>query len=157
MDVLIGLLAVVVGPAPPLNQTVADSESFLKASLRLLSSLAFRWLFIGSVSLGFAAAPCYVFAVPFLIRTRGFSSSEAGLAFGLLQCQSGPLIAIGCQARNTLAGSWSFSRSLPHVDVRVGSFNVWTGYCICRQPIDRSHRNHRPGGDIAGLLPDLQG
>jgi predicted MFS family arabinose efflux permease len=86
MGVLIGLLAlVVVGPTPPLRRTVANSEPFLKASLRLLSSPAFRWLFIGSVALGFAAAPFYAFAVPFLIRTHGFSASEAGLAFGLLQ------------------------------------------------------------------------
>src|SRR5690606_32562976 len=41
--------------------------------------------FIGSVTLGFAAAPFYAFAVPFLIRTHGYSASEAGLAFGLLQ------------------------------------------------------------------------
>ncbi|WJR69478.1 MFS transporter [Neorhizobium sp. CSC1952] len=86
MGVLIGLLAfVVVGPTPPLKRTAANSEQFLKASLRLLSSPAFRWLFIGSVALGFAAAPFYAFAVPFLIRTHDFSASEAGLAFGLLQ------------------------------------------------------------------------
>ncbi|MBB3236911.1 MFS transporter [Phyllobacterium endophyticum] len=86
MGVLIGLLAlVVVGPTPPLKRTLANSEPFLKASLRLLSSPAFRWLFIGSIALGFAAAPFYAFAVPFLIRTHGFSTSEAGLAFGLLQ------------------------------------------------------------------------
>ncbi|MCD2184992.1 MFS transporter [Rhizobium sp. GN54] len=86
MGVLIGLLAlVVIGPTPPLKRLAANSEPFLKASLRLLSSPPFRWLFIGSVALGFAAAPFYAFAVPFLIRTHGFSASEAGLAFGLLQ------------------------------------------------------------------------
>jgi predicted MFS family arabinose efflux permease len=86
MGFLIGLLAlVVVGPTPPLQRTLANSEPFLKASLKLLSSPPFRWLFIGSVALGFAAAPFYAFAVPFLIRTHGFSASEAGLAFGLLQ------------------------------------------------------------------------
>jgi predicted MFS family arabinose efflux permease len=84
--VLIGLLAlVVIGPTPPLKRSIANSEPFLKASLRLLSSAPFRWLFIGSVTLGFAAAPFYAFAVPFLIRTHGYSASEAGLAFGLLQ------------------------------------------------------------------------
>jgi predicted MFS family arabinose efflux permease len=86
MGGLIGLLAfVVVGPTPALKRTAANSEPFLKASLRLLSSSAFRWLFIGSIALGFAAAPFYAFAVPFLIRTHDFSASEAGLAFGLLQ------------------------------------------------------------------------
>lgn len=85
MGVLIGLLALVVGPTPPLQRSPANSEPFLKASLRLLSSPPFRWLFIGSVALGFAAAPFYAFAVPFLIRTHGYSASEAGLAFGLLQ------------------------------------------------------------------------
>ncbi|KGD98516.1 MFS transporter [Rhizobium sp. YS-1r] len=84
--VLIGLLPlVVIGPTPPLKRTAANSEPFLRSSLKLLSSPAFRWLFIGSVALGFAAAPFYAFAVPFLIRTHGFSASEAGLAFGLLQ------------------------------------------------------------------------
>jgi predicted MFS family arabinose efflux permease len=84
--VLIGLLALAaVGPNPPLKRTAASGEPFFKASLRLLSSPAFRWLFIGSVALGFASAPFYAFAVPFLIRTHGFSTSEAGLAFGLLQ------------------------------------------------------------------------
>ncbi|MEJ1117295.1 MFS transporter [Phyllobacterium sp. CCNWLW109] len=86
MGVLIGLITLlVIGPTPPLQRTRANNEPFLNASLRLLSSPAFRWLFIGSVALGFAAAPFYAFAVPFLIRTHGLSASEAGLAFGLLQ------------------------------------------------------------------------
>ena len=86
MGVLVGLFAfVVVGPTPPLKRTGENSAPFLEASLRLLSSPAFRWLFIGSVALGFAAAPFYAFAVPFLIRTHALSASEAGLAFGLLQ------------------------------------------------------------------------
>ncbi|WP_313324732.1 MFS transporter [Sphingobium yanoikuyae] len=90
MGVLVGLLAVaVIGPTPPLKRTLANSEPFLAASLRLLSSPAFRWLFIGSVALGFAAAPFYAFAVPFLIRTHALSASEAGLAFGLLQGATG--------------------------------------------------------------------
>lgn len=86
MGVLIALLALfVVSPTPPLKRSAANSEPFLRASLQLLSSPSFRWLFIGSVALGFAAAPFYAFAVPFLIRTHDFSASEAGLAFGLLQ------------------------------------------------------------------------
>lgn len=86
IGVLIGLLAfVVVGPTPPRKSSAASSEPFLRSSLQLLSSPSFRWLFIGSVALGFAAAPFYAFAVPFLIRTHDYSASEAGLAFGLLQ------------------------------------------------------------------------
>lgn len=86
MGVLVRLFAfVVVGPTPPLRRTGENSAPFVEASLRLLSSPAFRWLFIGSVMLGFAAAPFYAFAVPFLIRTHALSASEAGLAFGLLQ------------------------------------------------------------------------
>lgn len=105
MGVLIGLVAlVVVGPTPPLKRTVANSEPFLKASLRLLSSPPFRWLFIGSVALGFAAAPFYAFAVPFLIRSHGYSASEAGLAFGLLQGAMGIC--------GTLLGGRLFDRAL---------------------------------------------
>ncbi|NNU36015.1 MFS transporter [Rhizobium sophorae] len=86
MGVLIGLLALlVVGPTSPLKRSAATSEPFLRSSLQLLSSPSFRWLFMGSIALGFAAAPFYAFAVPFLIRTHDFSASEAGLAFGLLQ------------------------------------------------------------------------
>lgn len=105
MGILIGLLVlVVVGSTPPLKRLAVNTEPFLKASLRLLSSPAFRWLFIGSVTLGFAAAPFYAFAVPFLIRTHGYSASEAGLAFGLLQGAMG----IG----GTLIGGRLFDRAV---------------------------------------------
>ncbi|MFE0753236.1 MFS transporter [Inquilinus sp. NPDC058860] len=87
---LIALLTLVVaGPTPPLESAAADSEPFLRSSLRLLSSQTFRWLFIGAVAASFAAAPFYAFAAPFLIRIHGYSASEAGLAFGLLQGMMG--------------------------------------------------------------------
>lgn len=83
---LVGLLAFLVpGPTPTLECTAANNEPFLRSSRRLLASPAFRWLFIAAIFLGFAAAPFYAFAAPFLIRTHGFSASEVGLAFGLLQ------------------------------------------------------------------------
>lgn len=83
---LVGLLAFLVpGPTPTLERTAANNELFLRSSRRLLASPAFRWLFIAAIFLGFAAAPFYAFAAPFLIRTHGFSASEVGLAFGLLQ------------------------------------------------------------------------
>lgn len=86
LGVMIGLLAfVVVGPTPPRRTASVRSEPFLRASLGLLSSPGFRWLFIGAMISGFAAAPFYAFAAPFLMRTHGYSASEAGLAFGLLQ------------------------------------------------------------------------
>lgn len=82
----IALLAlVVVGRTPPLKRRAANDEPFIQSSRRLLSSPAFRWLFIGSIFLGFAATPFYVFSAPFLIRTHGYTASEVGLAFGLLQ------------------------------------------------------------------------
>jgi MFS family permease len=59
-----------------------------------LAKPAFLWLLIGSVILGFAAAPFYAFATPFLIRIHGFTASEAGLAFGLPQGLMGVLGAI---------------------------------------------------------------
>jgi predicted MFS family arabinose efflux permease len=105
LGLLIALLALIaIGPTPLLRRTAANSEPFLRASLQLLSSPAFRWLFIGSIALGFAAAPFYAFAVPFLIRTHGFSASEAGLAFGLLQ---GLMGIVG-----TLVGGRLFDRAV---------------------------------------------
>ncbi|MER8828583.1 MFS transporter [Mesorhizobium sp. M0938] len=112
LGMLIALLALVfIGPTPPLKRTAANSAPFLRSSLQLPSSPAFRWLFIGSIALGFAAAPFYAFAVPFLIRTHGYSASEAGLAFGLLQ---GLMGIIG-----TLIGGRMFDRA-----VRSGSGRV---------------------------------
>lgn len=84
-----GLIAfltfIVVGPTPAPKQTAAKGEPFWESSRRLLASPAFRWLFVGSILVTFAAAPFYVFSAPFLIRTHGFSASEVGLAFGLPQ------------------------------------------------------------------------
>ncbi|ADG10892.1 MFS transporter [Caulobacter segnis] len=83
---LIALLTLLAaGPTPTLRRAAADGEPFLRSSRRLLASPAFRWLFIGAIFLGFAAAPFYAFSAPFLIRTHGFSTSQVGLAFGLLQ------------------------------------------------------------------------
>lgn len=110
-----GLLAVLLffaaGRLPPRPQSATASEPFFRSSLKLLASPAFRWLFIGSVIIGFAAAPFYAFAAPFLIRTYGFSASEVGLAFGLLQ---GSMGIIG-----TLAGGSGFDRA-----VRAGGANL---------------------------------
>lgn len=108
----IGVLALlVIGPTAPLSQTTARSESFLRASMKLLSSPAFRWLFIGAVAASFAGAPFYAFAVPFLIRVHGFSASEAGLAFGLLQ---GLMGIVG-----TLVGGRMFDRAVQSGSGRV--------------------------------------
>jgi predicted MFS family arabinose efflux permease len=85
LGVAIALLTfIVAGPTPPLRRAT-DSEPFVQSSRRLLASPAFRWLFVGSICVGFAASPFYAFAAPFLIRTHGFSASEVGLTFGLLQ------------------------------------------------------------------------
>lgn len=108
---VIGLLALlVIGPTSPLKQTTA-SRPFLRSSAKLLASPAFRWLFIGAVAGSFAAAPFYAFAVPFLIRSHGFSASEAGLAFGLLQ---GLMGIVG-----TLLGGRMFDRAVQSGTGRV--------------------------------------
>ncbi|WP_342588642.1 MFS transporter [Neorhizobium huautlense] len=105
LGMFIALLALaVIRSTPPLKRSATDSKPFLKASLQLLSSPSFRWLFISSVALGFAAAPFYAFAVPFLIRTHDYSASEAGLAFGLLQGLMGIC--------GTLAGGRLFDRAV---------------------------------------------
>lgn len=79
------LVLLVIGPTPPRPRSAATAESFLRSSGRLLATPAFRWLFIGAIAVGFASAPFYAFAGPFLIRIHGFTAGEAGLAFGLLQ------------------------------------------------------------------------
>ncbi len=109
---LIALLTFLVpGPTPPLERTVANSEPFLRSSRRLLTTPAFRWLFIAAIFLGFAAAPFYAFSAPFLIRTHGFSASEVGLAFGLLQ---GLMGVVG----TLLGGRW-FDRAVSSGTGRV--------------------------------------
>lgn len=109
---VIGLLALfLIGPTLPIKPATSGSEAFLRSSARLLSSPAFRWLFIGAVAASFAAAPFYAFAVPFLIRTHGFSASEAGLAFGLLQ---GLMGIVG-----TLLGGRMFDRAVQSGTGRV--------------------------------------
>jgi predicted MFS family arabinose efflux permease len=93
---LIALLVLVVaGPTPPLKSTSVAREPFLGASLRLLSSPGFRWLFIGAIAAGFAGAPFYAFGAPFLMRTHELTASQAGLAFGLLQGLMGILGTLG--------------------------------------------------------------
>jgi predicted MFS family arabinose efflux permease len=100
IGVLIALLSfIVAGPTPPLKRTAANSEPFVQSSRRLLASPAFRWLFIGAIFVGFAAAPFYAFAAPFLMRTHGFTASEVGLTFGLLQGLMGIIGAL-------LGGRW---------------------------------------------------
>lgn len=103
-----GLIAVlaflVAGPTPTLQRTACDGEPFLRSSRRLLGSPAFRWLFIGSIFVGFAATPFYAFSTPFLIRTHGFSTSQVGLVFGLLQGLMGVF--------GTLLGGRWFDRSV---------------------------------------------
>lgn len=108
----IALLALaVIGRTPPHSRMPASSEPFLRSSLRLLASPAFRWLFIGAVVVGFAGPPFYAFATPFLIRTYGLTASEVGLTFGLLQGLMGILGTV-------VGGPW-FDRA-----VRSGSGRI---------------------------------
>ncbi|WP_025037846.1 MFS transporter [Bradyrhizobium sp. DOA9] len=101
----IGLLVLaIISPTPPTSSRATGSEPFFQASLRLLSSKDFRWLFIGAVIGSFAGAPFYAFAASFLIRAHGYSASEAGLAFGLLQGLMGIL--------GTLIGGRWFDRAV---------------------------------------------
>jgi predicted MFS family arabinose efflux permease len=105
------LVLLLVRATPAVQKTESQAEPFLKESLRLLLSPVFRWLFVGAVVVGFASAPFYAFATPFLIRVHGFSASEAGLSFGLLQ---GLMGIVG-----TLAGGRGFDRA-----VRQGTSNL---------------------------------
>lgn len=96
IGVLIGFLTVfVAGPTPRLHVTATGNEPFLRTSLNLLSAPAFRWLFLGTIFLGFAGAPFYAFSVPFLIRTHDFTATEVGVFFGLLQGLMGIVGTLG--------------------------------------------------------------
>jgi predicted MFS family arabinose efflux permease len=75
----------VIRPTPPRPRTEADRAPFAREALRLMSAPGFRWLFVAALTIGFASAPFYAFSAPFLIRTHGFTASEVGLSFGLLQ------------------------------------------------------------------------
>ncbi|WP_068874353.1 MULTISPECIES: MFS transporter [unclassified Phenylobacterium] len=106
ISAVVGLAVLAVtGPTPsPPRADGTANEPFLQTSRRLLAQPAFRWLVIGGVALGFATAPFYAFSAPFLIRTHGFTASEVGLAFGLLQ---GGMGVIG-----TLGGGRLFDRAV---------------------------------------------
>jgi predicted MFS family arabinose efflux permease len=102
--VLALLLFFAAGSTSPRREGAASAEPFFRSSLKLLSSPTFRWLFIGSVIIGFAATPFYAFAAPFLIRTHGYTASEVGLTFGILQ---GLMGIVG-----TLIGGRGFDRAV---------------------------------------------
>lgn len=83
--VLAGLVWLVTGPTPPLAVPSPRAEPARATSSRLMAVPAFRWLMLGALALGFASAAFYAFAAPFLIRTHGYSATQVGLSFGLLQ------------------------------------------------------------------------
>ncbi len=108
---LAALTFVAIRATPPMRVASVAAEGFFQSSFRLLNTDAFRWLFIGAVAAGFAAAPFYAFGAPFLMRTYGYSASEVGLAFGLLQGLTG--------IAGTMIGGRMFDRA-----VRSGSGRV---------------------------------
>ncbi len=59
-----------------------------------------------------------------------------------------PLIAGGCQSefRSHRRGHGPFRGRMPHDHVRVGRLNVCNEVRSRRQPIQRGHHKHRPGG-----------
>lgn len=93
-----------IGPVPAVGGVPASEEPFIRASRKLLSAPAFRWMALAAIGIGFASAPFYAFSAPFLIRTHGFSTSQVGLAFGLLQ---GGMGIVG-----TLLGGRIFDRAV---------------------------------------------
>ncbi|SFB63948.1 Predicted arabinose efflux permease, MFS family [Rhizobium sp. NFR07] len=96
VGILIGLLTILIaGPTPALQSKAGRSEPFLRTSLEMLSSPAFRWMFTGAIFLGFAGAPFYAFSIPFLIRTHGLTATEVGVSFGMLQGLMGIIGTLG--------------------------------------------------------------
>jgi predicted MFS family arabinose efflux permease len=104
LGVIVAVLTfLAAGPTLP-NVPADHAGSFLDSSQKLLAIPAFRWLFVGAMSIGFAAAPFYAFGATFLIRAHNFAVSEAGLAFGLVQGIMGVL--------GTVIGGRSFDRAV---------------------------------------------
>lgn len=115
---LVFVFALLVIPrTPPRRQTEDDRTPFVREALRLMSAPGFRWLFVAAVMIGFASAPFYVFSSPFLIRTHGFTASEVGLSFGLLQ---GALGVVGA-----LLGGRGFDRAVRSGQGRVIGLPGW--------------------------------
>jgi predicted MFS family arabinose efflux permease len=112
---LMALLA--IRPTPPRPRTEADRTPFVREALRLMAAPGFRWLFVAAVTIGFASAPFYVFSSPFLIRTHGFTASEVGLTFGLLQ---GGLGVVGA-----LLGGRGFDRAVRSGRGRIIGLPGW--------------------------------
>lgn len=102
--------ALATGPTPPVRRA-PGAASFRRESIGLIADPACRALLVLAVCIGFAAAPFYAFAAPFLMRAHGFGTAQAGLVFGLAQ---GGLGAIG-----TVLGGRSFDRA-----VRDGSASL---------------------------------
>lgn len=101
---LIGIgAALATGSTPPLPRR-ADAPSFRRESAGLIADPAFRALLVLAVCFGFAAAPFYAFAAPFLMRAHGLATAQAGLIFGAAQ---GLLGAVG-----TVMGGRSFDRAV---------------------------------------------
>ncbi|MBA4026824.1 MAG: hypothetical protein C0473_01140 [Cyanobacteria bacterium DS3.002] len=78
------------------------APTYFKEGITLVVSLGFRWLFFSAILVGLTSAPFYAFAISFLIRVHGFTTTEAGAAFGLLQGLMGIL--------RILLGGWGFDR-----------------------------------------------
>lgn len=115
---LVFVFALLVIPrTPPRRQTEDDRTPFVREALRLMSAPGFRWLFVAAVMIGFASAPFYVFSSPFLIRTHGFTASEVGLSFGLLQ---GALGVVGA-----LLGGRGFDRAVRSGQGRIIGLPGW--------------------------------
>jgi predicted MFS family arabinose efflux permease len=107
----------VIRPTPPRPRTKVDRIPFAREALRLMAAPGFPWLFAAALMIGFASAPFYAFSAPFLIRTHGFTASEAGLSFGLLQ---GGLGIVGA-----LLGGRGFDRAVRSGRGRIIGLPGW--------------------------------
>lgn len=95
------------------QHNLSKKVNLLKSGRELLSKPAFAWLFTAAILMGLSSSPFYIFTTPFLIRTFGFTASEVGLSFGLLQ---GLMGIVG-----TLVGGRMFDKALKKG--AVGLFN----------------------------------
>lgn len=60
------------------------NESYVASVRKLMSSPAFAWMFVAMCLVGATVYATMVFTTPFLIRLHGYSTTQAGLTFGVL-------------------------------------------------------------------------
>ena len=105
LGLVVVALAIVVVPDVRVDaKPDAPGESFAAGVRTLMRSPAYVWMFVAMCLVGASVYPFVIFSTPFMIRVHGFSTTQAGLALGILQ---GLLGIVG-----TIVGGLVFDRNM---------------------------------------------